>query len=483
MTRIPIAGAAVLLLISNSLAQQIAPVQVLSITAGPAGSEASGGFTLNEERSVFSRTADREVIVLFRWEDVPGAHKLLAQWRSPDGGASVSSAIDYKAAERRFGAYWRLPVSPGMALGTWSIEVTMDGRPAGRFTFEITDAKVVAATSRRPLTEAEVYERLNASFVVLRRSGLDKRDLDPAAAFMPVPDTGRLYTVVAAIDSADSVRAIRADRSAHELTSMVDWNRQQQWAVLVGPVSQGSALAVRADTPVKVGSRCFSMEGTVDGVRVLLVGTITGHTGTVAGRPALVVTFGNAFGMPGAPVVDEYGELLGMVGAGMPGDPRPVEHILAARGDLKGAPIIPFGVVGSQASASPLALDQLRSTGRVMSPVAGGNQVASGGFVRGAKRGDPGSDFVDRFTTADKIISVVLAWSPADRLRGQSVIRLFDADNNVLASSQPRRVNYGKGSYTQSRWEIPTPPKAGFYRVDVMIDQTTFWRGFLRVDP
>ena len=40
---------------------------------------------------------------------------------------------------------------------------------------------------------------------------------------------------------------------------------------------------------------------------------------------ALVATFGNAFGMPGAPVIDEYGELFGIVGAGMPGDPRSVD--------------------------------------------------------------------------------------------------------------------------------------------------------------
>jgi hypothetical protein len=109
-----------MILTASSFAQQLAPVRVLSITAGPAGSENNGGFVLHEERSVFSRATDREVIVLFQWEDVPGAHKLVAQWRSPDGAAIVNSAIDYKAAEKRFGALWRLPTSPSMSLGTWS---------------------------------------------------------------------------------------------------------------------------------------------------------------------------------------------------------------------------------------------------------------------------------------------------------------------------------------------------------------------------
>jgi hypothetical protein len=326
--------------------QQIAPVQVLSITAGPTGADSNGGFALTQERSIFSRADDREVIVLFRWEDVPGTHKLVAQWRSPDGAASVSSAIDYKAAEKRFGAYWRLPVSPGMALGTWSIEVAMDGRPAGRFTFEITDANVAAAPARRALTEAEIYERLNAAFVVLRRSRADGVELDPAAAFMVAPETGRLHTVVAAIDSADTIP-----------------------------------------------------------------------------------------------------------------------------------------VAAQAATETPTPLIQLRTSGALMPAVAGASHVASGGFSRAGKRNDSSKTFVEAFTTADKQIVAAIAWAPTDRVRGQGSIRLFDAENTMIAASQPKRVNYNRGSYSESRWEFPLPPKPGMYRVDVLVDATTYWRGFFRLDP
>jgi len=153
-------GVCLLLFLSSATVAQT-PVHVLGISAGPVGAESNGVFTLTEQRSTFSRASDREVIVLFQWEDVPGPHKLIAQWRSADGGATVTSAIDYKAADARFGASWRLPVTPAMANGTWSIEATMDGRPAGRFTFEITDARIETAVSRRPLTQSELYERLN----------------------------------------------------------------------------------------------------------------------------------------------------------------------------------------------------------------------------------------------------------------------------------------------------------------------------------
>ena len=44
-------------------AQQIAPVHVLKISSGATGSETNGVFTLTDERSVFNRTTDREVII------------------------------------------------------------------------------------------------------------------------------------------------------------------------------------------------------------------------------------------------------------------------------------------------------------------------------------------------------------------------------------------------------------------------------------
>src|SRR3954453_8978913 len=107
-------------------AQQIAPVHVLKISSGSTGSETNGVFTLTDERSVFNRTTDREVIVLFQWEHVPGPHRLAAQWRSADGGVTGSSTIDYNATDKRFGARWNISIAPGMVLGRWTIEVTMD---------------------------------------------------------------------------------------------------------------------------------------------------------------------------------------------------------------------------------------------------------------------------------------------------------------------------------------------------------------------
>jgi len=131
------------------------------------------------------------VIVLFQWDGVAGPHRLVAQWRSPDNAATSVSAIDYVARAARFVAYWSLPLSATMQLGTWSIEATVDGMPAGRFTFEITDVTVASPQTKPLLTQAVLYERLSRGFVVLRRSSKAGRELDATSGFSPVP--GLIY--------------------------------------------------------------------------------------------------------------------------------------------------------------------------------------------------------------------------------------------------------------------------------------------------
>jgi hypothetical protein len=159
-----------------------------------------------EERSIFSRSDDREVVVLFQWDGTAGPHKLVAHWRSPDGALSSTSAIDYVAQDRRFGAYWQLPLSPSMPTGTWTIEATVDGQPGGRFTFEVRDEKVVAPVVKRPLTEPALYEQLERLFVVLERSTTDGYPLDVGAGLRT--GDGRIITAMAVLDGTDSITAL-----------------------------------------------------------------------------------------------------------------------------------------------------------------------------------------------------------------------------------------------------------------------------------
>lgn len=234
------------------------PIRVLEITAGPAGAERDGVFTLTEERSIFSRTSDPEVIVFFRWEGSPGPHTLVAQWRSPDGAISSSSTIDYVASDRRFGAYWPLILSPRTPLGTWSVEATVDGRPAGRYTFEIRDEKVEAPVVGTPLTPAELYDRLDRAFVVIDRTGHRGQSLDSAGGF--VLADGRVCTSVVAIDAVEAVQVIGADGVRRPVQAVHAFSRSNGWTILSVP---GAAAAPLGDGPApdaRIGDRLFTID-------------------------------------------------------------------------------------------------------------------------------------------------------------------------------------------------------------------------------
>jgi hypothetical protein len=456
-----------------------APLNVLKITAGPAGAESNGTFALTEERTVFSRATDREVIVFFQWDGVPGAHKLVAQWRSPDGGLTSSSAIDYVAKDRRFGAYWRLSLSPAMPLGTWSIEATVDGQPGGRLTFDVRDEKVTGVVVKRPLTQAELYERLNRAFVVLERSTAAGRRLEPAGGF--VTGSTRIYTALTAIDAADRVAAIGPDGARRDVTSIVSWHRRQDWAILDSSVPQ-DALSVAAGDSTKVGDRVYSIEGGPAG-RALTEGGITGQSDLSGVGRRLLVTFSNGTGTPGSPVMNEFGELVGMVGgANVPGATRLLD-LLKFRGWMKGIPVVPMTELRVRPDAAPEPLAALQQRGDLIAALKGEEHVVSGGFAKQINRGPAvaPADQRDEFSNQDKTFVTWINWSPQERVRGQGSLRMFDVDNRVVMESKPAKIDLRKGQLTLSSWQIPVPSVPGLYRMDVTIDGKPIWRGFVRI--
>jgi hypothetical protein len=456
-----------------------APLNVLKITAGPTGAESNGTFVLTEERTVFSRVNDREVIVFFQWDGVPGAHKLVAQWRSPDGGLTSSSAIDYVAKDRRFGAYWRLSVSTTMPPGTWSIEATVDGQPGGRLTFDIRDEKVAPVVVKRPLTQAELYERLNRAFVVIERSSAAGRRLEPAGGF--VTGSTRIYTSLSAIDAADRVAAIGADGARRDVASIASWHRRQDWAILEGSVPQ-DALPVAAGDSAKVGDRIYSIEGGTTG-RALTEGGLTGQSDLPGVGRRLLATFSNGTGTPGAPVLNEFGELVGMVGgAHFPGATRLLD-LLRARGAMKGIPIVPMTELRVRPDAAPEAITAMQLRGDLIAALTGEEHVVSGGFAKQINRGPAvaPADQREEFSSQDKTFVTWINWSPQERVRGQGSLRMFDADNRVVMASKPAKIDLRKGQLSLSSWQIPVPSTPGLYRVDAAVDGKPICRGFVRI--
>ena len=457
-------------------------LHVLKITSGPSGSEVNGALVLSEERSTFSRVHDREVLVYFMWDGVPGPHKLVASWRSPDGSLSSSSAIDYVASDRRFGAYWRFTLGPTVPTGTWSIEATVDGQPGGRYTFEVTDAAPPAgAPVKKPLTQPELYETLNRVFVVLQRSTADGR---PLAATAGLGLGARVYTTIGTIDETDLIHAVGADAKPRPVESVIGFNRRDEWAVLPAAAQDSPSLPVASLDSTAVGARCYSMEGGASG-RVLLEGTITGRSSSGGPMAGFIATFFTGLGTPGAPVVNEFGEVIGIIGGGAAAGPAGLRQLMRMQAELRGAKVIPLSAFRVNADATPASLADLRTRGELIAPVRGEQHVLSGGFASGLikKASIQPADQRDEFSIGEKGFTVFVTFSPLERLRGMLSLRIYDAESRVVTEDKPVKRDLRKGALLMSSWQLSMPKAPGLYRADVLLDDKVMWRSYVRVTP
>ena len=466
----------VITLVAIALTSQGAPtVQVLKIAAGPSGTEANGVFTLSEERARFSRIEDREIFVHFQWEGLPGTRRLEAVWRSPDGTSTANSVVEYVAKTRRFGAYWRFTLSPTMQLGTWAIEATVDGEPAGRFTFEVIDAGAPTGTPvRRALTQPEIYERLSRSYVGFHRDPGGGREADATGGV--VVDDATVLTALLTFDGVASVQALVPGGQRHAIDAIKDASRSAGWALVGVPVAAASAL-VPAPQPPRVGDRCFSMQGSAGGGLVLLEGQITG---VAQGSGGWIAAFVNGAGTLGAPVTNEFGELLGILGRTPTFDMRALRAGAAV--EFGHIPIVPMGAVPKRAAAS-VTLAEMRSKGLVLEPLVGDVHVLSGGFAAEVGRAQVVSlqDQRQEFSPADKEFVVFVTWAPRARLRGSAVIQVRDANNQVVAETKPRKLDVREKDLTLFSARLPVFKTPGTYRAEVLLDGKPAWRGYVRM--
>ncbi len=498
MTRLvapPLAATALMLAVCAASAAQAVPApgqappdaatfRVVAIAGGPRGKESGGTFRLDEIRSTFSRQRDTQVIVYFRWEGPPGRHRLAARWRGPGGGISTQSEFDYEARAREFGAYWNLPLSSSTPVGGWSIEATVDGLPSGSFAFDVTDSDPPPApTRRRPLEPAQVYERAQRVYAVIQRSTPLVISGDTVGGF--VAGNGMVATTFSAVDTTDTLRVTWPDGTQQTVEALAAWNARQGWALLKPPAAPAAPSPLPADGNPRVGDRCYSIMGGPTGARVLVDGTIVG-TRVWEGRPGIIVSFSSGVALPGAPVLDEYGSVLGIV-AGVSGQALgSLVRQLAQEGSglgAQGGQVIPLSALPLQTPGEPVPITELRQRGVLMPPVAG-DHVASGGFARqiGARPSVRPMDQRDEYSVREGgAIYAFVTWDPKVRLKGAVVLRLFDEENRPLTESKPKKSDLKPGDLIFADWKVPLPSRPGVYRVDIAVDSAICWRGFFRV--
>ena len=460
------------------------PFRLLRSISGSRYEIKNGRLTVLDPRTAFRVPEDGKIIVYFEWLGPAGKHQLVGTWRGP-ANTSTTSAFEYVAKESNFSAYWELDLPATAPRGQWSLEATIDGHPAGVHAFDVggadSPAPVVTPT-RAPLTRQEVFARTLAASVIVE--AVDREGTRIATGPGVAIDRTTIATSFAVLNNAVRLRVRGRDGATIETDKVASWNRRQDWALIPVTALNGVEPPPHATAAVQPGEACYSA-GVADGTVTVASGEIVGVAPGSASGPRINVSFFTAGGSPGAPLLNEYGELTGMMTEGL--SEQTVSRTMLRLGqisDVPGVTAVPVAVLAAAPPASsPTPLTVLGERGLFTPPVTLGRHVLSGGFATSVPARGQSTQPVDQryeFVPSDKTMTVFVTWNPVDRLKGAATIRMYDLDNRALGESKPLKLSLRTGQMMMSTWGINVPAP-GVYRVDALVDGVIAWRGHFLV--
>jgi S1-C subfamily serine protease len=457
-------------------------VKMIRSVAGTKGESRGDSFVMTDPRTTFFLPDDHQVIVYFEWEAPRGKHHCEGTLRGPNGQLAVMSSFDYPATQLRFGGFWTIPLLENTTAGLWTFESRVDGESAGTFSFEIVAGKRpedVVKNEPPPPTAAEIYARAVTASALIEKLDDKGRPLGIASGFFL--ENGVLVTAFRAIDGAQRLRIRRADGSQLQSDTVIAWNRRQDWALL--NVDQGKSTKLKkADTKsVSVGDHCYWLVTKPDGARVISDGQIVGKEAHEGWGDRLSISGGFGSTAIGGPVLDEHGDVLGVLGGDLP---EPGIYSGGASFAVTGS-VVPIGLVGANTPPTPTRFETLWATNQFTAPVTAESDVSFGMITQGkppkGKVPFPKEMKVD-FSPRDEFATVIVAFQGIGPLKDTVQLQIYDVDNHPINRGDPIKINLRSGETQERSWTFPLTIHPGIYRADVLVGQEVAWRQYFRIN-
>jgi hypothetical protein len=450
---------------------------------------------MDDARSVFTAGKDPKVTVYFEWEGPLGAHHFEGLWKSPEGKIVLISDFRYEAKTPHFNGYWSMLLSEATPSGEWNLEALIDGEPAGVHSFVVTGSPVAvsAVAAPRILSSAELYKKALEATVTIDKIAIDGTVLGRGKGFW-VAD-GQLLTAFDVIDGAASLQISLKDGTRLTTDRVIAWNRWQDWALLKLEASSKTWLKRGPKEAPSVGDRCVFLEEGPAGAK-LADGSITGkNVFAKAGERLLVASIVTPVSF-GGPLLDEYGNYVGILGGSIipGGDPVKTLGLLNDPGATSGTMdmemtglAVPHALFPESTAGDTVArLTEIANRGEFLSPVVKSDSIQYASLASAVTK-DPGNTLTPKgfkrvFSRRDNKATMYVNWQTTSKEKLICVLRLFGADNRLLSESKPREVSLGPGKYAANTWDIPVGAMpAGIYRVDLILNDKTAWRDFFRI--
>lgn len=473
---------------------QAGPFKILRSSSGSAGHADGGRYIMEDPRSVFELGKQNRAIVYFEWEGQPGPHHFEGLWKGPDGKIVLISDFSYEAKGRLFNGYWTMLLSDATPAGEWKLEARIDGQPAGVHSFVVTgQPSAAAAGGPRVLDQSEQYQRAMDASVTIEKLGADGAPFGKGSGFWI--GEGLLLTAFDAIDGATTLRIKLRDGSQVSTDQVVAWNRWQDWALLKIEASSKLVLKPGSKDPLKVGDRCVFLDVLPAGTR-LVDGSITGRNAFPKAGERVLLASGVTRASFGGPLLDEYGNYVGVLGGNIVpgGDPTkmitlmndtPAERTTSS--EVTGLAVPTTLLPELSRSAASVRLADLAQRGEFLDPLVEnkGIQFATlaGAITKEVKGGFPSpSDYRRVFSRRDSKAMVYVSWRPQVKEKVRAVLRWFDSDNKLISESKLKELSLSPGAWMTTVWDIPLQNiPVGIYRVDLVLNDKTAWRDFFKM--
>jgi len=465
----------------------VAPApRVLSSASGTQGEARNGRFVILDPRTTFHVPADTKIIVSFQWVGTPGKHHLTGTWKGP-GGVTSTSSFDYVAPDREFGGYWSIPVTAEAPEGAWMFEADVDGTPAGTHSFEIVrgdgGTPETAAPPRPPvpLTRQEMFARALAATVTVE--GLDAMDKSITKGPAAIIDAQTFVTAFSVVNGASKLLVRASTGPSTETLSLLAWDRRRDFAILRVPGVAGVTPPPQAPLP-GVGAPCVTVNAGSDGSYSVTAGEVVGVNDYPEVGTRLSVSLYNSAASPGAPVLDEFGRLVGVVSAGLyPGAGYGIMR-MAELGQVPPTMVVPLSALSAPAGGHGVTLTELAGKGVFTPAITRSRDVMSAGLAAGILKDGARTQPIDQkseFSVNEKAMTAFVNWDPKGTIKSLAIVRIYNFDNQLLGETKPLKINLRTGSLSMSIWKFGVPPKEGVYRADVFLDADVAWRGYFRV--
>lgn len=461
--------------------------RLLRSLSGPSGKTVDNQFVLDEIRNRFVYPNDHSLVIYFQWEASPGDHVLTGIWKQPDGRvASISPDVKIRTLTTALNCYWIFSLSPGLSNGIWSLEIRVDGTPAGTHSFEI------AGMSAEQLSMDQIFESIGPSVVWVHKLDRTGSKFDRAMGF--VIASGAIATAFQAIDSASSLEIEFPDGRKTQTNQIFALSRNGDWAILKADTGAAAPIARGDAARLLVGQRLalFTFDSNT---RVIGVVDIGGQSMVPGFGRRIQVTPETAPEAAGSPLLDSAGRAVGIVGGSLKpgarltrsaaiGNQEVRETLAHGAGGTAINSATPIGELPSEVPSNTRTLDELAETGLLTPLLSPMPELVYAGttneFRKRVSAGLPPEIF--EFSQKGPEVRLFTIWQRKGKLsKGVISIRAFDTSNKPRVEGSARKVSLSKDAQEVGFTFSPSSLEPGTYRIDLSWDGTLIWRTFIRI--